>query len=180
MKVKIVMTAKHYAELRQGLFPPGDPDEQFGCGITSTSTSPGGCNLLLRWFLVADKSCLVKQSGGSVRPDPRFVEYVWTLAERSRSGVIDFHTHPFSDSKVQFSPIDDHDERRGFPKMVARLGFGPHASVVLGTNSLDAHWYDAQTGVIRPIAQVTILGENLRVILPTSTKPPAHLKNTDF
>jgi hypothetical protein len=173
MKVKSVMTAQQYAGLRQRLFPPGDPDEQFSCGITSISTYPGGCNLLLRWFLVADKSCLVKQSGASVRPDPRFVEYVWTLAEKSRSSLIDSHTHPFCRTQVQFSPIDDHDEKKGFPKMVARLGPGPHASMVLGTQSLDARWYDAQTGAIKPIAQVTILGENLRRILPTSANPPA-------
>jgi hypothetical protein len=180
MKVNIVMTASQYAELRRRLFPPGDSEEEFGCGITSVSSYPGGCNLLLRRFAVADKSCLLQQSGASVRPDPRFVEYVWTLAEKSRSSLIDFHTHPFCDTQVQFSPIDDRDERDGYPKMVARLGPGPHASVVLGTKSLDARWYHAQTGAIQPIAEVRILGENLRTILPASADPSAHLETTDL
>ena len=168
MKVKIVMTAIQYAWLQRSLFPPGNSDEHFGCGITGVSTYPSGCNLLLRQFIPADKSCLIQQSGASVRPDPRYVEYVWTLAERSAGSLIDFHTHPFCDTHVAFSSIDDRDARSGFPRMVARLGDGPHASVVFGTSSLDAQWYDARTRVIRPVAEVKILGENLQTILPTS------------
>lgn len=143
MKVNIVMMAPQYAELRRTLFPPGDSDEQFGCGIAAVSGYPGGYNLLWRRFIAADKSCLVRQSAASVRPDPRFVEYVWTLAQKSRSSLIDFHTHPFCSTHVRFSSIDDRDATNGFPKMVRRLGPGPHASVVLGVKSLDAQWYDA-------------------------------------
>ena len=180
MQVKIVMTAHQYRGLRHRLFPPGDSCEQFGCGIAAVSTYPGGYSLLLRRFIVADKSCLVKQSGASVRPDPRFVEYIWTLAERSTSSLIDFHTHPFCSTQVRFSFIDDRDERQGFPKMVARLGPGPHASMVLGTESLDARWYDVQAAIIRPVAQVRILGENLRTVLPTSADPLAQPGHTSI
>lgn len=168
MKVKIVMTAIQHMWLLRSLFPTGSSDEHFGCGITGVSTYPGGCNLLLRRFIPADESCLIQQSGASVRPDPRYVEYVWTLAQRSSGSLIDFHTHPFCDRQVSFSSIDDRDARNGFPRMVARLGDGPHASVVLGTSSLDAQWYDGSSGVIRPITEVRILGENLQTIIPTS------------
>jgi hypothetical protein len=176
MKVTIIMVAPQYAELRRRLFPLGDTDEQFGCGVAGVSGYPGGYNLLLRLFVPADKSCLVRQSAASIRPDPRFVEYVWTLAEKSGSSLIDFHTHPFCESYVRFSPIDDRDAKNGFPKMVERLGTGPHASVVLGRQSLDAQWYDARARVIRPVAEVRILGENLRTIVPTSADAPAGRK----
>jgi hypothetical protein len=179
MKVTIIILASQYAELRRRLFPPGDENEQFGCGITAISAHPGGYNLLLRQFIAADKSCLVKQSPVSVRPDPRFVEYVWTLAEKSKGSLIDFHTHPFCKTRVGFSSIDDHDAESGFPKMVKCLGAGPHASVVLGTKSLDAQWYDAQARLIKSVAEVRILGENLRTILPTSADPPAVLRITN-
>lgn len=179
MKITIVMMASQYAHMRRRLFPPGDEDEQFGFAIAGVSGYPGGYNLLVRRFIAADPSCLIRQSGASVRPDPRFVEYIWTLAEESRSSVIDFHTHPFCDTQVRFSPIDDRDARDGFPKMVQRLGPGPHASVVLGRNSLDAQWYDAKAGVIQPVAEVRILGENLQTIVPTSVDPPATLRITN-
>jgi len=179
MKVTIIMLATQYVELWSRLFPPGKADEQFACGILGVSHNPGGCNLLLRRFMVADASCLIKQSGASVRPDPKFVEYIWTLADKSGSSLIDFHTHPFCDTHVRFSSIDDHDARDGFPKMVKRFGPGPHASIVFGRRSLDAQWYDAQSRTVKPVAEVKILGENLRTILPTSADPPAILRILD-
>lgn len=179
MNVNIIVTAAQYAELLRRLFPPGNTDEQFGCGVTGVSRYPGGFNLLLRRFIAADSSCLIKQSGASVRPDPRFVEYIWTLAEKSKGGLIDFHTHPFSSTHVQFSPIDDRDARRGFPKMVKRLGPGPHASIVLGVSSLDAQWYDTRTGAIKSIAKVRILGENLQTLVPTSAGSPSLTSTLD-
>lgn len=179
MKVTIIMLATHYAELVSRLFPPGNTDEQFGCGILGVSHTPSGCNLLLRQFIVADASCLIRQSGASVRPDPRFVEYVWTLAEKSRSSLLDCHTHPFCDTHVRFSPIDDHDACDGFPKMVKRLGPGPHASIVFGRKSLDAQWYDAQSRTIRPVGEVKILGEKLQTIVPTSADGSTALKVTN-
>ena len=170
MEVSIVMTRSLYCEVQQRLFPSDSPDEQFGCAIAGVSSYPGGCSLLLRTFFRADESCLITQSGASVRPDPRFVEYIWTVAEKSRSGLIDFHTHPFCDTHVRFSPIDDRDDRDGFPKVVTRLGHGPHASIVLGRRSLDARWYDSRTGSLQPINRLRIIGENMHTIVPTSAQ----------
>jgi hypothetical protein len=170
MRVSIVMTRSQYHEVLHRLFPSNSRDEHFGCAIAGISTYPGGCNLLLRAFFGADESCLIKQSGASVRPDPCFVEYIWTLAEKSRSSLIDFHTHPFCDTHVRFSPIDDRDDRDGFPKVVARLGHGPHASVVLGRESLDARWYDSSAKSLQPISRLRIIGENLHTIVPTSAR----------
>ena len=170
MEVNLVMTQAQYQEVWRELFPFGSSDEQFGCAIAGVSSYAGGYNLLLRAFFRADRSCLITQSGASVRPDPRFVEYTWTLAEKSSSSLIDFHTHPFCDTHVRFSPIDDRDDRDGFPKVVARLGRGPHASIVLGRRSLDARWYDSRTGSLQPINRLRIIGENMHTIVPTSAQ----------
>lgn len=168
MNVLLVAIEPYWTRLRRELFPPGNTHEHFGFGIAGISCFEGTCHLLLRRFIVADRSCVVKQSGVSVKPDPRFVEYVWKLARHSRASLIDFHTHPFSDSHVRFSGIDDRSEYANFPEIVKYLGDGPHASVVLGRNSLDARWYDAGIGQIKPISMVRVLGENLQTIIPTS------------
>jgi hypothetical protein len=175
MKVMIVVIEQHWTQLRKCLFPAGDDDEHFGFGLTGISRSDELCRLLLRKFVLADSSCLVKQSGFSVKPDPRFVDYVWALAKQSRSGLIDFHTHPFSDTHVGFSGIDDQSELKSFPEVVEYLGSGPHASVVLGRRSLDARWYDAQTATIKPISLVRMLGDNMRTIVPSSADPQTAL-----
>lgn len=175
MRVMIVVIEPHWTQLRNCLFPAGDTDEYFGFGLTGISRSDELCRLLLRRIVLADRSCLVRQSGSSVKPDPRFVDYVWALAKKSRSGLVDFHTHPFADAHVGFSSIDDQSDRINFPEFVEYLGSGPHASVVLGRRSLDARWYDAQTATIKPINLVRVLGDNMQTIVPTSAGPCADL-----
>ena len=170
MDINIVITEKDYSYLRQKLFPAGDSNEHFGFGIAGVSSYHSGCNLLLREFIAADGSCLLDQSGASVRPDPRFIDYIWALAKKSNSSLIDFHTHPFSDTNVGFSGIDDHSEMESFPKAVEYLGDGPHASVVLGRNSLDARWYNPITNTLESVAALKILGQRLITITPTSAK----------
>jgi hypothetical protein len=49
----------------------------------------------------------------------------------------------------------------------------------MGTKSLDAQWYDAEARIIKPVAEVRILGENLRTILPTSVDPPVITRVTN-
>ena len=170
MNINIIITQKDYREFSQQLFPLGDSNEHFGFGLAGVSNYRGGFNLLLREFIAADNSCLLMQSGASVRPDPIFIDYIWTLAKKSKSSLIDFHTHPFSDTNVGFSGIDDRSEMESFPKAVEYLGNGPHASVVFGRNSLDGRWYNPITKTLEPIATLKILGQKLTTIIPTSAK----------
>ena len=169
MKTCIITTEWEYDYLRSQLFPPGSEDEHFGFGLAGVNRYSEGCNILLRKFIFADSSCLEKQSGGYIRPKLAFVKYVWTLAKKSDSVLIDLHTHPFCDKGVSFSPIDDNSESGSFPMAVEYLGEGPHASIVFGRNSLDARWYNPQTKTSEPIASVKILGNTLKAITPTSS-----------
>jgi len=126
------------------------------------------CNLLVRHFIAADGSCLVKRTGVRVSPDPRFVAYAWTLAKASNSVLIHIHTHPFSDKYVGFSGIDDASDEETFPKLVDYLGKGPHAAIVLERNCLDARWYDPKNKTLKPVEAVKVLGERLITITPSS------------
>ncbi len=168
MKVRIIITEHEYNIIRSKLLPPNDPNEHFGFGVAGVSRFAGICNLLLRKFIFTDSSCLLKQSGANIRPDLRFVQYVWTIAQKSNSVLIDLHTHPFCDADVTFSCIDNASELESFPKAVEYLGEGPHASIVLGRNSLDARWYNPKTCSVEPVIMVKILGESLTTIIPTS------------
>jgi len=177
MKIQVIMPQLYYDEIRRVLFPPGDSHEHFGFGLTGFNRYRRTCNILLRIFIQADKSCLEDQSGANVRPKPEFTRYVWALAKKSNSGLIDFHTHPFSDKDVRFSGIDDASEADSFPKAAKILGVGPHASIVLGRDSLDARWYDPEARQLRPVTAVKVLGDRLTTIIPTGSfahSRPAH------
>lgn len=169
MKVQIVITQSDYDQIRQELFPAGDSDEHFGFALTGFSHYRRTCNILLRSFILADKSCVHSQSGANVRPKREFTQYIWALAKKSNSGLIDFHTHPFTDTHVTFSSIDDASEADSFPKAVKFLGDGPHASIVLGSDCLDARWYEPKTRNLKPVTAVKIIGDKLTTIIPTSS-----------
>ena len=177
MQANLIIPQECYELIRSKLCPLDDPNEQFGFALAGTSTHTGGCNILLRKFIYADNSCLIHQSGAAVKPDPRFVKYIWRIAKLSNSSLVDFHTHPFAGRNVCFSGIDDRSERESFPKAVKYLGKGPHASVVLGKDSLDARWFNTQTATIEPIAAVKILGQTLAVVTPTSARLKRSLQN---
>ncbi len=169
MKTQITMTTKMYKEMLGKLFPPDSNSEQFGFIITGISKHENGHNLLCRKFIHADESCLTNQSGVSVIPDPRFVQYVYNAVKECKGGLITVHTHPFSNGSVCFSGIDDRSEEDSFPKEVELLEKGPHASMVLGRNSVDARWYNAKTRQIKPIKAIKVVGESgTKVLTPTS------------
>ena len=171
MKTQITMTAKMYNEMLEKLFPAANDSEQFGFIITGLSKHENGHNLLCRKFIHADESCLTNQSGVSVVPDPRFVQYVYNAVKECNGGLITVHTHPFSNGNVCFSGIDDRSEEDSFPKEVELLGKGPHASMVFGKNSVDARWYDANTRQIEPISAIKIIGEiGTKTLKPTSQR----------
>jgi len=171
MEAQIVMTNEIYDEMQKKLFPPDNDAEQFGFMITGLSRHKDGYNLLCRKFIHADESCLVDQSGVSVVPDPRFVQYIYTIVKDCKGGLINIHTHPFSNGCVGFSGIDDRSESESFPKEVKYLGEGPHASVVLGRNSVDARWYNAKTHQTEPIRAIKVIGKTgIKILKPTSPK----------
>jgi|GEM_PF-1957755 len=180
MKVQIIIPELQNIGLCRKLFPPGDDREHFAFALAGVSHYANGYNLLVRHFIAADSSCLVKQSGVRVSPDQRFVAYAWTLVKASNSVLIHIHTHPFSDKYVGFSGIDDTSDAETFPKLAEFLGNGPHAAIVLGQNCLDARWYDPQTKKFRTVASVRVLGERLVTITPSSARENiVHCENTN-
>jgi molybdopterin/thiamine biosynthesis adenylyltransferase len=169
MDVKIITTKNMYDAMMSQLFPANNPLEQFGFIVTGLSKHKDGINLLCRKFIFADESCLIKQTRVSVVPDPRFVQYVWSIVKECNGGLITVHTHPFSKEHVSFSGIDDRSEADSFPREAEFLGEGPHANMVLGTNSIDARWYNTKDNNVLPVKEVKIVSETgIKVLKPTS------------
>ena len=171
MNLQIIMTQELDDQMQARLFPAGCSDEQFGFIVAGVNHVGDGYKLLCRKFFYADSSCLVKQSGMGVVPDPRFVQYVWLIAKQGKCCLINVHTHPFCEAGVCFSCIDDRSEAKSYPKEVAFLGPGPHASMVFGRKSVDARWYDAEAQQILPVSEIKIIGSSgIETLIPTSSE----------
>jgi len=159
---RIIVPEHLYQQIQRTLLPPGERNECFGVAMAGVCRCNHRFHLLVRTFTPAAPSCLLRQSPVSVRPDPRFMRFFWTVAKDSHASLLTIHTHPFAGTRVSFSGIDDRSEAESFPKLVAAVGPGPHASMVLGRDSLQAHWFNAQTGRVEPVDQVIIIGRTLR------------------
>jgi len=167
MNVQIKIAESDYNIIQSKLFPETDSREQFGFGLAGLQRTFNAYTLLLRHFIYAEADCLECQSGAHVRPKKEFVAYIWYIAQNSQCCVIDWHTHPFAAQNVRFSGIDDAGDELSFPIAVECLGKGPHASIVLGRESIDARWYDCDSNLFLPVESVFIVGSSLRQITPT-------------
>jgi molybdopterin/thiamine biosynthesis adenylyltransferase len=179
MYTEIWSTENLWNSIKKSLFPPNDSREHFGFGLAGINNHSDSCKILLRKFIPADNSCLIKQAGAYVEPHINFVHYLWNLAKESNSVLIDVHSHPFSNNIVNFSGIDDRSEYEGFPKAVEYLGEGPHASIVLGRSSVAARWYNSGRRCLEPIKAIKIIGNTLEIIKPTNNKENT-LENLDY
>jgi molybdopterin/thiamine biosynthesis adenylyltransferase len=168
MEVQLIIPENCFKDMRQTLLPQADTNEHFGFAVSGFNYHSRGCDILMRMFIPADRSCLINQSGSSVKPNPAFTSYIWQLARQSNSGLIDIHTHPFSDTGVAFSGIDDRSEAESFPKVIEFLGKDPHASLVFGRNSIAARWYNPKTKSTEPIKNIKILGQKVTTIIPAN------------
>ena len=130
-------------------------------------------------LVCAQSADLDHQSHSAISPNGKFVADALTRCRREGWSLIEVHSHPFdSGSRTTFSGVDWSNDRIKMPRLASMLP-GPfyHATMVVGQNSLDAHYYQRVTGTIVPVRQVTIVGgstEDSPVLryLPASSSEP--------
>jgi len=119
-------------------------------------------------FIVAE---IFEPSAGDVdckrrclRFSPNYIRRVQLQGKKNNAnGLIFFHTHPFSDEHVSFSPYDDAEE----PKLMANLKdvwpSSEHIGIVAGKKAIMARVY-ANDGNVYPITNLFVIGRTLKVI----------------
>lgn len=98
-----------------------------------------------------EKDDLLSSGIGHVTPSKQYIyDVLAEVVERHDvDTIIDVHTHPFSDTNVHFSSIDDDDERGFYRFLADRLPGLHYGSIVLGTASQAARfWSKDSTGRI--------------------------------
>jgi molybdopterin/thiamine biosynthesis adenylyltransferase len=135
-------------------------DEQLAFLLAGKNVGPQHVRLLAREMIPAHPEDLERQSGSAVAPKRDFVIKTLNRCRAEGWQLIEVHSHPFDTSqRTTFSSIDWDNDRRKMPAL-ATLSSEPfiHATMVMGKNSTDAHFYDEATNDISPIARLVILG----------------------
>ena len=163
--VDIVMTDAMWQALRLHLLRPSigphwsSPDEQLAFLLASSNRSMQRQRLLVREMLPAGSGDLVRQGPAGIAPSPEFVLQALNRCRNESLHLIEVHSHPFSHGPgTTFSGIDWANDRGKMPGISTLLEDFMHATMVMGQDSLDAHFYDRATRDILPITQVVIVG----------------------
>ncbi len=162
----IVLSSTLWSELRSHLLSanakPGHPggNEQMAFILAAPNVSASRIRLVGHELLRAHPPDLDHQSPSAISPNGQFVATALTRCRREGWSLIEVHSHPFdSASHTTFSGIDWSNDRMKMPRLASMLP-EPfyHATMVVGQNSLDAHYYQRAASAIRPVKQVTIVG----------------------
>jgi molybdopterin-synthase adenylyltransferase len=162
----IVLSSNLWLQLRDHLLPTDDGpgrwsnNEQLAFILAAPNVSASRVRLVGHELLLAQRADLAHQSPSAIGPDGQFVADALTRCRQEGWSLIEVHSHPFeSGPQTTFSGVDWSNDRMKMPRLASMLP-EPfyHATVVVGQNSLDAHYYQRTTGTILPVRQVTIVG----------------------
>jgi molybdopterin-synthase adenylyltransferase len=185
----IVLSSSLWLRLRDHLLPTNagperwNNNEQLAFILAAPNVSASRIRLVGHELLLAQRTDLAHQTPAAIGPQGQFVADALTRCRQEGWSLIEVHSHPFdSGPRTTFSGIDWSNDRLKMPRLASMLP-DPfyHATIVVGQNSLDAHYYQRTSGAILPVRQVTIVGGcgDAPVLhhLPSSTSTPnaAHL-----
>ncbi len=151
----------------------GDDNEQLAFLFASPNRTPFRTRLLVRAITPAEPRDLVEQSPGSIVPTNEFVLAALNHCRDEGLHLIEVHSHPFSQGDgTTFSGIDWENDRGKMPPHSTLIDDFIHATMVIGQESLDAHFYHRKTNEILPVSRVVIVGgtDQLRYVIPTSAR----------
>jgi molybdopterin-synthase adenylyltransferase len=189
----IVLSSRLWSQLRGHLLPPNGSspqqcgeNEQLAFILAAPNVSASRIRLVGCELIRARPADLAHQSPSGISPNGRFVAAALTRCRQEGWSLIEVHSHPFdSGTRTTFSGIDWSNDRLKMARLASML---PeqfyHATMVVGENSFDAHYYQRATGAILPVRQVTIVGrlsDDSPVLhyLPASNSAPESVRPHD-
>ncbi len=157
------------AELRaiERLLFTEDGCENAAYALAGYTDRCGRLKLLSREVIPVPPDAYDVRSRYSLQVKRPFLAAVFKKAVTEGLGVIEFHSHPFSDFGVSFSGID-HATQVEMSRYMEDRGL-PHAMAVFGRKSVDAICH--HHGGTRSIDAVMVIGDKLDLIPTTSSGP---------
>lgn len=181
----IVLSSSLWSQLRGHLLSIDDEPgrggnkEQLAFILAAPNVSASRIRLVGHELLRARPADLDHQSPSAIGPNGQFVATALSRCRREGWSLIEVHSHPFdAGPRTTFSGIDRSNDRMKMPRLASMLPDSfHHATMVVGQNSFDAHYYQRTTGEILPVPQVTIVGSDsgdspvLHHLQPSSSAP---------
>lgn len=169
MRKVITFTKKDFEELRNHLLRKNCADEEAAFLVGGTSETPDKLNFLIRKVVFVPNEVLLSKGPAGLKINPDFISIVLKECRQNNLSLILAHSHPFSNTRVGFSGIDDYGEGQLFPKIQQRVPNRPHATMVFGQSSIDARiWQKNGKEKTYPVDLIKIIGNTIEIIYPSS------------
>lgn len=108
------------------------------------------------------------KGGLFLQVDPEFLAPVIKRCRYEKASLFIAHSHPFSDTTVGFSGIDDGGERALVPRLRMRVPDRPHGALVFGRRSVAARVWLEGAENSTPIDRIRIVGERSVEFVPSN------------
>lgn len=171
---------KTYISMREELLQ--DENERICFAFGHRVESPQRLVMLVTDVLFFDNDTYKCMSPGSLVLNGKAKGTAYDMYARSSFPlIINAHSHPFSREDVWFSAVDDADDRREMgwiaselPKAKRHYGNPDRVialSMVFGQTAIDARVYTGNLQrPFRPVDLIEVVGEQLTLVVPSSTK----------
>ncbi len=149
--------------------------------LASSNRSALNTRLLVCEMIPAGPADFVYQARGGLEPKAEFVAATIKRCLKEGWHLIEVHSHPFDTGKrTTFSAVDWANDRKKMPALASIIP-EPflHATMVVGQKALDAHYYDRASQRIRPITQVTLVGERVQQLRTTASREHRRARQVD-
>jgi len=170
MRKIITFTSKDFEEA-YGYLLQGNREEGafFLAGISKSKET---LNLLVKEVIPIPTNGYIQKEAAYLKIDPDFMMPIIKRARLQRLCVISAHSHPFSDTSVTFSSIDDYGDNLLMPKIQQRVPDRPHATMVFGRSSVDARIWEVGRKESQTVDLIRVIGYPIKEIFPTSSPSP--------
>ena len=172
--VNLRIAQRHWEELRAHVsrsFRGSSREELGAIGLIGEVRTQSKCEVTVSKILMPGSGDIRFSSEGALIFDSSYIRraHLEMRAEKL-AGIVTFHTHPFSDERVAFSPYDDSQD----PKLVANLTeLEPSTkllSIVLGKRSQCGRLWAEPSQYVRA-NRLIIVGDNIEFLPLTGTPP---------
>lgn len=176
--VDIVFPVAQWDKLNDHLF--GGEAEVTGLEtLAYLLTSPNVSNYRARMLVVdvvkPNPEDYESRTRTEIRPTSSALAAVLSECRTRGLGLVEVHTHPFDSSPhTSFSGIDWANDRAKMPQMATFMSDDfSHATMVMGQNAFDAHYFNSETHEIHQVSRIRVIGRGagprvLRVLTPSA------------
>ncbi|MFH1287141.1 MAG: ThiF family adenylyltransferase [bacterium] len=142
MEYSIVILKKDYKTIRRHLLKDRTKEQMviLLCGVSKTNNET---RLLAKHIITLPNDAFAYQSSGGLHLKQEIQQHILQLAKKENLSQVDIHTHPGASSHIDFSGIDDFNEKKLVSYLKRKMPGTYFASVVMNEKSIKARvWID--------------------------------------